>query len=123
MPHQPSTTKQSTPDEATRFLQAQIAKQDAKVAGLTADMQALIAEYVTATDEDAPEKIKKSLRALMPSAIEAITDLLSTGNDGTRASLAKYVIDRGLDPSQLGGIDAEAAKLNKMLEALQPDAE
>lgn len=123
MPHQPSTTRQSTPDEAKRFLEAEVAKERAKSDGLTKDMQALIAEYVTATDEEAPEKIKKNIRSLMPGAISTITHLLDHGSDGIRASLAKYIIDRGLDPSTLGGIDAEAARLTKMIESLQPDAE
>jgi hypothetical protein len=115
----PSLDKQSTKEEAARFLQNEIMRLEAKSKGLEADKIALMQEYVTANDEEAPEKVKKNIRARMPAALEAIDELLAMGNDGVRASLAKWIVDRGLAPDQLGGTDSTTKELNKLLSELK----
>ena len=115
----PSATRQSTKEEAARFLQAEILKLEARAKGLEADNAALIQEYVKASDEEAPEKVKKNIRARMPKALEVIDDILATGSDGVRASLAKWIVDRGLSPDSLGGTDATSKELAKLLAELQ----
>jgi hypothetical protein len=115
----PSVSKQSTREEAQRFLQSEILKLQAEKEGLEADKLALMQEYVTATDEEAPEKVKKNIRARMPAALSAIDELLATGNDGVRAGLAKWIVDRGLAPDSLGGTDSTTKELNKLLSQLQ----
>lgn len=117
----PSTTKMSTREEAAKFLQDQIASQQAEIAGLVEDKRALVAEYINANDDDAPAVVKKNIRARMPRALAVIDDLLDNGNDGTRASLAKYIIDRGLNPDSLGGESGVDRELNKLLGELKPD--
>lgn len=115
----PSTTVKSNKDEAARFLQREIVKLEARARGLEDTNRALIEEYVMATDEEAPEKIKKNMRALMPSALQVLAHYLDNGKESTAVGIAKYVIDRGLTPDMLGGIDAEAAKLTKLLEGIK----
>lgn len=109
-------------EETAAFLQKEVAKLTSEKTVLEGNLKAVIEEYRNASDEEAPEKVKKSIRGLMPSAIAVLGHYLDHGKEGTRVGVAKYVIDRGLDPDSLGGIDAEAAKLNKLLSELQPDA-
>ncbi len=106
-------------DKAARALQAEILKLEAKANGLEADKLALMQEYVTATDDEAPEKVKKNIRARMPAALEAIDEILATGSDGVRASLAKWIVDRGLAPDSLGGESAADRDLSKLLSELK----
>lgn len=117
----PSSTKQSTKEEAAAFLQKQIASQQAEIAGLIEDKRALVEEYITATDDEAPAVVKKNIRARMPKALAVIDELLDSANDGTRASLAKYIIDRGLNPDSLGGESGVDRELNKLLGELKSD--
>jgi hypothetical protein len=117
----PSTTRQSMQEEAAKFLQKQIASQQAEILGLVEDKKALVAEYITASDDEAPAMVKKNIRARMPKALSVIDDLLDNANDGTKASLAKYIIDRGLNPDSLGGEKALDRELNKLLGELKPD--
>lgn len=116
---QPSATKQSTAAEAAAFLQEQITREKARADGLSQDLAALRAEYINADDLEAPEKVKKNIRALMPTALEAVEELLSTGKEATRSNLAKWIIDRGLNPDSVGGGTAADKELTKMLGELQ----
>ncbi|SRR6266576_3682994 len=111
--------KKLSKEESAAILQAEIAKLTAQSNIREKDMKALIEEYVSADDNEAPALVKKNIRARMPQALELIDELMATGSDGIKANLAKWLIDRGLAPDDLGGIDAEAAKLVKLLENLQ----
>ena len=117
----PSSARQSTKEEAADFLRAALLQEQAKVLGLTQEKAALIQEYVLASDEDAPEKLKKQIRGRIPVALEVLDEIMLNGNssDGTRAGIAKWIVDRGLAPDQLGGLDAEASKLVKLLDELK----
>lgn len=117
--NKPSVNKQSTQEEAAKFLQKQIANQQAEIDGLVEDKRALVAEYITATDDEAPAVVKKNIRARMPKALSVIDELLDHGGDGTRASLAKYIIDRGLNPDSIGGESSVDRELNKLLSDLK----
>ena len=117
----PSMNKQSSKADAAKFLQNEIVKLEAKAKGLEDDKRALISEYVLATDDEAPEKVKKNIRARMPAALEAIDEILATGSDGVRASLAKWIVDRGLAPDALGGETTKDRELAKLLGELRED--
>jgi hypothetical protein len=106
-------------DKALRTLQAEILKEQLKSKGLEEDKKALMQEYVLADDVEAPEKVKKNIRARMPAALEAIDEILATGNDGVRASLAKWIVDRGLAPDSLGGETGADRELSKLLVELK----
>lgn len=106
-------------DQAARFLQAEIVRLEGKAKGLEADNAALVQEYITASDDEAPAKVKKNIRARMPAALEAIDELLANGNDGVRASLAKWIVDRGLAPDSLGGESEADRGLQKLLSELK----
>lgn len=111
--------KPNNRDQAARFLQNEILKLEQKAAGLEKDKAALIQEYVTASDEQAPEIVKKNIRARMPAALTTLDDLLATGSDSVKSGLVKWIIDRGLAPDSLGGIDAASEELKKLLEGLK----
>jgi len=113
----PSASKQSTQEEAARFLQAEIIKLEAKTKQLEGDKAALVQEYILASDEEAPEKVKKNIRARMPKALEVLDELLASGSDGVKSGLVKWIIDRGLSPEQLGG-DPASKELQKLLKGL-----
>lgn len=116
----PSGVNQSTKEEAAEFLQAEIARQTARANNLEKDMAALISEYVNASDEDAPDVMKKNIRSRGPLALTVIDELLMTGSDGVKSSLAKWIIDRGLmkeatDPTT--NPDTELADLLKDMQS------
>ena len=111
--------QKATPEQAAAALQAEILKLEVRAKGLEKDKAALISEYVTANDEQAPAIVKKNIRARMPIAIETLDELLATGSDSIRANLLKWVIDRGLAPDQLGGVDIATQEFSKLLESLK----
>ena len=110
--------KKEPRDKAAEALQAEILKLTARAETLQRDNQALRTEYINADDNEAPEIVKKNIRSRMPTAFDVIDDCLATASDGIRANLAKWIIDRGLAPDTLGGVDAATKELTELLEQL-----
>jgi hypothetical protein len=116
----PSIKQQSTREEAAKFLQAELSRLEATNKGLQADKIALVQEFIKADDNEAPEIVRKNLKRLTVPALDVLEELMMTAkSEGVRAGIAKYIIDRGLMPSILGG-DPAAKELAKMIEELSP---
>lgn len=105
-------------EDTARFLQAQIDKEraarntaEAELQQTKLAMQALIEEFTNASDEEAPEKIRKNIRGRIPTALSTLDDLLLTGSDSLKANIAKFFVTQGLLPTDSENAGMELEKL------------
>jgi len=106
-------------DKAAKALQAELLKVQVERDRISKEKAALLEEFVTATDEEAPEKVWKNIRAEMPDALQILSNLMhNADSESLRASIAKWYVERGLSPMSIN-MDPESKKLNKLLEQMK----
>lgn len=111
-------------DETAAFLQEQIQKEqagrltaEAELEAVKESMKALIQEFTEAPEDETPAKVRKNIRGRIPTALEVLDELMVTGKEATKASIAKFFIEKGLaEPGESSNKDKSKTLLEQLLD-------
>lgn len=113
-------------DNYAANLKAELAKRDAELAEQKSYVQSLREEFSkVSTEDEIEDKARGAIKDMLPEAIMIFRSIMCTGdNEGTRASLAKFVIGTALDKNKIGdGKDDAVTTLLKKLATNDKDTD